>query len=116
MTTPDYRYAAKILRIIDADTIEVDLDLGCDIHTNLTLRLYGINAPEMRTAEGKAAKAYVQIMLPVDTPVVIETIKDRREKYGRYLAIVWHEFFGNANQHLLDNGYAVPMDERGRSA
>jgi micrococcal nuclease len=106
---PDYRYLARVLRVIDADTLYVDLDLGCDIHARMTLRRARINAPEMSTDAGKSATEYVRALLPPGTVVVVETIKDKREKYGRYLAVIHHSADGPPlNTVLVDLGYAVP--------
>jgi len=84
-----YEYKAKLVSVVDGDTVRVDVDLGLNIHTYLTLRLAGINAPELGTPEGVAAKAYL-VAATGDGSLVIRTVKDRREKYGRYLAHLWH--------------------------
>jgi micrococcal nuclease len=108
-----YQYRATVLRVIDGDTVHVDLDLGCDVHQRMTLRLFGINAPEMRTPEGPAARDHLIRLLglveglgfPV---VVVDTIKDRREKYGRYLAVLSTIDGLNVNERMILDGHAVP--------
>lgn len=80
---------AKINRVIDGDTIVLDVDLGCSIVINMTTRLEGINAPEKNTPEGVIAKKYLEDKLPVGSSVVIQTTKDKKEKYGRYLATIY---------------------------
>ena len=82
-----YEYRATVLRIIDADTVHTRVDLGCDVRLDMTIRLWGINAPEMNTDAGKAAKAALVERMPVGTVVTLRTVKDRREKYGRYLGV-----------------------------
>jgi micrococcal nuclease len=47
-------YRCKLRRIIDGDTVELDVDLGLRIHRTLTLRLGDIDAPEVRGPERKA--------------------------------------------------------------
>lgn len=79
---------------MDGDTLHVEVDLGCDIQVRLTLRLAGINAPEMSTPAGKVAKDWLQIALVAASgqgfnDLVLRTVKDKREKYGRYLAHIW---------------------------
>lgn len=103
-----YEYRATLISVVDGDTIHADVDLGCDIHTRLTLRLAGINAPEKGTAEGKAAAAWLSTHLPI-TGMIIRTVKDRREKYGRYLA---HVFVNgvSVNEEIVAAGHAVPYD------
>ena len=51
---------ATVTRIVDGDTLHLDVDLGCDTTLAMTVRLYGLNCPEMNTDAGKAAKAYVE--------------------------------------------------------
>ena len=80
---------AKVIRVVDGDTAEFNVDLGCDIRINMMCRLEGINAPEKVTAAGKASKAWLEIVLPPGTDVTIQTVKDKKEKYGRYLAAVY---------------------------
>lgn len=82
----DYTYDAIVRLIHDGDTVTIDVDLGFRLWIHgLRIRLYGINAPELSTPEGKKAKTVLEGILPIDRPVVIETIKDRTEKYGRIL-------------------------------
>jgi micrococcal nuclease len=101
-----YEYAAQVTRVVDGDTVHARVDLGCDVRIDLTLRLYGIDTPELPTAEGKAARDYLAGRLTeVGGRVTIKTEKDRREKYGRYLAtlLVGAE---NLNRTLVDLGHA----------
>ncbi len=87
-----YEYRAKVLDVVDGDTLRVEVDLGLDIRHRITLRLFGVDTPEVRGEEreaGLAAKAFVEAWLPADRVVIIQTVKDKREKYGRYLAAVY---------------------------
>jgi len=105
-----YNYKAEILRVVDADTLRIRCDLGLNIFTDVTVRLWGIDAPELSTVDGKAAKAFVESMCPVGSIVEIETIKDKREKYGRYLVRVYVQpalFSKSLNTILVDNGHAI---------
>lgn len=85
--TRDYIYNADLIRIIDGDTIEVDLDLGFRITQRIPVRLAHINAPEMRTPEGKAAKEHLAVIMGTQT-MLLKTFKPK-DKYGRYLAEVY---------------------------
>lgn len=118
-----YEYAAQILSVHDGDTIHADVDLGCDTHVRLTLRLAGINAPELGGDEGVAAKVWLADDLASSGGrLVIRTTKDRREKYGRYLAELWlaidGTWVGNAftptrssvNARMVAEGHAVVYD------
>lgn len=83
-----YEYKAQIVTVTDGDTVRADIDLGCDVRLRLTLRLAGINAPEMSTLEGPVAKAWLTDVVGAGQ-LVMRTIKDRREKFGRYLGYLW---------------------------
>lgn len=109
-----YEYRARITKVTDGDTVHAALDLGCDVTTNLTLRLVGINAPEMNTDEGKAAKAWLTARLSAAQfrtgSLLVRTVKDRKEKYGRYLAdLVDLDFQDTSiNAEMVAAGHAVP--------
>ena len=95
------------MRVVDGDTVWLDVDLGFEIRRREDFRLYGINAPELSTPEGKAAAAWLTAKLPPGQVVTVQTLKDKREKYGRYLAaIVLGDV--NLNAALVDAGHAVP--------
>ena len=64
-----YKYSAKLIRVIDGDTIDAIIDLGFDTWKKIRIRLVGVNAAESRTrdleekARGLAAKAFVKDIL-----------------------------------------------------
>lgn len=103
-----YEYNAKVLRVIDGDTIDVEIDVGFSIFIKNRLRLEGIDAPETRTRdlvekkEGLKAKQRL-IELIEGKEVIIRTSKD--EKYGRILATVYLDGV-NICQQLLDENLA----------
>ncbi len=109
-----YEYRARITRVIDGDTVEAEIDLGFHVAISVTLRLAGINAPEIRGAErprGLAATRYLESLLDDlagDTrELTVRTQKDVTEKYGRYLAdLIAGEV--NLNHALVAAGHAVP--------
>ncbi len=116
-----FQYKAKVMRIVDGDTLWVEVDLGFFLRQSMYLRLYGLNTPEIRGPEreqGLKAKDFVVTALPVDSTVVIKTYKT--EKYGRFLADLYYlpgstdpeEILLRGtwlNQELLDKGLAKPM-------
>lgn len=105
-------YPATVLRVVDGDTLDVDLDLGFTIRTRQRLRLNGLNAPEKNAPEGKAAKAWVAEWLTEHGPeLVVET--HAREKYGRWLATVSAADGACLNTDLIDAGIAAPYDGHG---
>lgn len=108
-----YEYLARVVRVIDGDTIEVDVDLGFKIRQTVIVRLFGLNAPELPTPEGKAAKEWLTKQIENQT-VTIRTVKDRKEKYGRYLAFVdaWVERLQSTqsiNAMMVAEGLAVKI-------
>lgn len=92
-----WTYRATVLRVVDGDTLDVMVDFGFDRYGKMTLRLEGVDAPEVRmtagvTAGEKAAGLDLaeRLRLMIEgRRVLIQTTKDRREKYGRYLATVF---------------------------
>ena len=90
-----YEYNCKIVRVIDGDTVDVDIDLGFGIWmTKERVRIHGIDTPESRTRDkvekkfGLLAKKYVQEMLPVGSKQILVTEKpgdDSKGKFGRIL-------------------------------
>ena len=87
-----YEYKAVILRVVDGDTVDVDIDLGFDVTMKKQrIRLYGVDTPESRTRDlvekkhGLAAKEFVQSYLPVGTNQILRTKLDDRGKFGRIL-------------------------------
>lgn len=86
---PYFIYRAVARRVIDGDTVELDIDLGFGswLHAR-PIRLLGVLAPETRgpeRAEGMMAKAELERLLPVGSEVVLRSSKDGKDKYGRYL-------------------------------
>lgn len=109
MITPTYTYAATVLRVIDGDTLDVEVDLGFRTIARLPLRVAHIDAPERFTDAGRIATAFVtQALADVDNKVVVETFKPV-DKYGRYLANV---YMGQVDLAVLmiARGLAVPYE------
>lgn len=109
-----YTYKAKLIRIIDGDTIDAEIDLGFDTIVRKRIRLYGINTPETRTKnlqekeQGFAAKQRLTELLSRE--FVVETILNKRGKYGRVLGIVYtlnDNGKQNVNDMLVEEGFAV---------
>ena len=76
------------------------------------LRLFGINTPELRGDTMQAAIAARDFLrgLVLNKTVRIETLKDKQEKYGRYLAKIYVEIEGKevfVNDLLVEKGFAV---------
>ena len=108
-----YEYRATIASIYDADTCRLNVDLGFGIWTaKRAFRLAGIDAPELGTPEGLAARDWLRALLPVGTPVIAITQKDAGDKYGRYLASLYlpDQPVWSINEQLIEAGHARPYD------
>jgi len=103
--TPSYTYRALVERVVDGDTLAVEIDLGFGTITRQKLRLQAIDCPEMNTRAGVRAKAFVERELKSVHWITIKT--SRSDKYDRYLADVVYGENKFLNQRLLDEGLAV---------
>ena len=105
----DYFYNATVVSVYDGDTIRANIDLGFNtwLH-NESIRLYGIDAPEIRgeeRPEGLKAKDWLSSILKPDTSFMLHSIKDNKEKYGRYLGIIYLDDV-NLNEEMISLGLA----------
>ena len=120
-----YEYKAKLVRVVDGDTVDAMIDCGFSVFRKERIRLHGINAPESRTRDkeekkkGLAAKARLKELIKEGkNEFTVETSIDKKGKYGRLLGKLFrlHEEFkpGNEmrsyNQILLDEGHAIFYD------
>ena len=87
-----YEYSCKIVRVVDGDTVDVDIDLGFGVWMhNERVRLHGIDTPESRTRDleekkfGLLAKDQVAHFLPKGSIQTLVTVKDKAGKFGRIL-------------------------------
>ncbi len=108
-----YEYRARIVRVIDGDTVEAEVDLGFHITSRMMLRLFGINAPEIKgpsRPQGLAARDFLNQLINTHThntnQLTIRTQKDATEKYGRCLATLLATDV-NLNETLIAAGHAV---------
>lgn len=110
-----YEYRVKtVTKVVDGDTIDVDIDLGFNISYSQRVRLAGIDTPESRTTDkmekalGLEAKEYLKYKLKDAKLIVIKTeLPDSSEKYGRILGWVYVD--GNTisvNDEMIEDGYA----------
>ena len=102
-----YEYQCKIVKVIDGDTTDVDIDLGFGVWLKKQrIRFYGVDTPESRTSD-KEEKVYgVLKHLPIGSTQTLRTKRDGVGKYGRILG----EFVVNdttLNQLLIDTHNAV---------
>lgn len=120
-----YEYKATYRNNYDGDTVRLDIDLGFGIiMRDQVVRLLGIDAPEMRGDTLEAGRTSRDMLRNVlagwreSDSLIIRTVKDTKEKYGRWLATIgyWGEnergqpVFINVNEWLVEKGYAVARE------
>lgn len=101
-----YEYNCRVVKVIDGDTVDVDIDLGFDVWLKKQrIRLFGVDTPESRTRDleekkyGIRAKNFVKGRLPIGSRQVLRTkLDDSRGKFGRILG----EFVIENNSHKED--------------
>ena len=107
-----YEYPCKIVRVVDGDTVDVDIDLGFShwIH-NERIRLYGVDCPECRTrnkkekAAGLLAKKFVEDVLHVGGTYKLQT--KEKGKFGRFLGVIFISARTSINAALVTEHLAV---------
>ena len=124
-----YQYNAKILRIVDGDTIDIDIDLGFGVWIHKErVRLEGIDTPESRTRDlvekkfGLLSKEYVKGFLPVGkTAKLICKSYDAKGKFGRILGDF--EIYDSSKdcvaslvQTMINDGYGVHYEGQSKES
>ena len=115
-----FEYNFKLVKVVDGDTIDVDIDLGFGVWLrNQRIRMMGIDTPESGTRDleekkfGLLAKDKLQTLLA--NGKVIKTFKDAKGKFGRILAdvIVYHsaeDRWCGATEIMIAQGYGVKYE------
>ena len=104
----------KVTKVVDGDTIDVDIDLGFNISYAQRVRLAGIDTPESRTKDlrekalGLEVKDKIKKAIESAKTVIIKTeLPDSTEKYGRILGWVYLDGAAKSlNEQLIEDGYA----------
>jgi micrococcal nuclease len=113
-----YTYRAKVLRIIDGDTIECDIDLGFYIRFKSIVRLDGIDTPEKNSKvqdkriKAIAATEYTRTHLE-NKEIIVKTRLDKTDKYGRILGLIYESdselsLNNSFNLKLIQENLAIP--------
>ncbi|NWF38201.1 nuclease [Mariprofundus sp. NF] len=108
-----FHYHARVSSVYDGDTCTVDIDLGLGVWKyGEKVRLYRINTPELRgdeRAEGLISRDRLRELIDGKV-ILLETVKDKKGKYGRYLAEIWlateDGSWKNINDQLVLEGLA----------
>ena len=112
-----YQYFVKnVLKVVDGDTIDVEIDLGFDLTKKERVRLGGIDTPESRTRDleekklGLQAKDYLKSLIMNADKLIVRTEKDG--KFGRMIGYLYMnpEATVSLNQMLIDECFAWMYD------
>jgi micrococcal nuclease len=102
----------EIVKIYDGDTVTVVIDLGFNTTRLEVLRLAYINAPEIRgdeRAQGLISRDYVREKMNNANEIIVNTYKDHKGKYGRYIAEIFVDGI-NLNKQLVSENLAEYKD------
>ena len=108
-----YEYNCKIVKVVDGDTVDVDIDLGFSVVLrNQRIRLLGIDAPESRTRDleekklGKNATRFLEGIL--GETCILRTTLDKKGKYGRILGTLYDNPYDiSINEQMVQAGHAT---------
>lgn len=108
-----YRYNARLLRVVEGDTVEARIDLGFNINIEQRIKLYGVvtvpatagqPTPKQRLAE-KLNKTFV-----------VDVLFSKKSKAGRVLGTIYNTNdngdLDNINHYMIKNGYAKEFNEQ----
>lgn len=116
METKLYHYRAKVVSVYDGDTVRADIDLGLRIWARKKrIRLFRIDAPEIKgeeRAQGLKSRDFLRDLI-LEKEIILQTIKDKKGKYGRYLGEIWIEKDSkwiNVNDLMVEKGFAEYRD------
>ena len=115
-------YKCKVIKVVDGDTVDVDIELGFGIVlTDERVRVMGIDTPESRTSDkvedlfGEAAKKRVKELMESDVILITQEDKhgeDMKGKFGRILGDFYVERYEGKRELLtevmIDEGHCVP--------
>jgi len=118
-----YTYKATLDRVVDGDTVDLNIDLGFDVWIKKRVRLHHVDTPEKRTSDplekyfGFLATGFVIRKLTTATQLVVKTTIDGpTDKYGRVLGIIWLDSEqASINDQLIENRYAVEYEGQNKS-
>ncbi len=100
-----YKFYATVIKVIDGDTLKVDVDLGFSVHTIQNIRIAGINSEELSTQAGKNARDFLTQKVPTGTKVIVHTEK-YRQSFTRYVGDIYLDDGTSLAKLMIDSGFA----------
>ena len=108
MTDPRYHYRCRLRTPIDGDTVELDVDLGFYVQITTRVRLDGIDTPELKGKTPEERQMAQDALWLVSQwcrersdRILLHTVKDKRDKFGRLLATLIDQETGETLQQEL---------------
>ena len=113
-----YEYRAELKRVVDGDTYDLRVDLGFHVSKQIRIRMLGIDTHETygvkkesdEYKQGMVEKQFVEDWFDEADSIFVETEKDGKGKYGRWLARVFNESGESLNATLVEE-FGVGRDE-----
>jgi micrococcal nuclease len=97
-------FSARLLKVVDGDTVSLNADLGFYINAEIRVRLAGVDVPSIDTKAGKKAAAFVIARLS-HSSIIVES--KRKDKYGRYLAYIYYHRSHTKFEDILRYGRSI---------
>ena len=114
-----FEYSAKVVRVVDGDTLDAEIDIGFDVFVKKRIRLYGIDTWESRTRDleekekGLAAKArLIELLEDNGNKFVLQS--HELGKYGRVLGSIILDDDRDACDILMEEGHAYSYHGRNK--
>lgn len=100
----DYIREANLIRAVDGDTVDLEVEYGYGKRGDHRFRLKGIDTPE-RGQEGYAEATAHLASLLTDERIIIQSYKYQKDGFRRYIVDIWTTS-GHVNQQMIDDGFA----------
>jgi len=109
-----YIYKAKVVRIVDGDTLIANLDRGFKDYSEKRLRIIGIEAQSLTDKDetlkksAKESKKFLEELLPVGTEIFVKSLS--LDLYGRPLSHIWVDKGNgliNVGDEMISKGHAI---------
>jgi len=104
MPKSDNKYHGQVTRVIDGDTFEVLIELGFGVTQKFSVRLDGIDTPEINTQKGRIAREYVKDLIENKSVIVTD---EGSEKYGRARASIELPNGKDLAEFLIENNIGI---------
>lgn len=103
-----YEYRGRCVRVVDGDTVDLEVDMGFYLHASLRFRLYGVDTPELNSSDpaqreqALEAKRFVEQALPTVTaiPYPLRIRTHKADSFGRWLAEIWYPDANGGESYL----------------